>query len=283
MHAGRVAHPDNTGRQEIIAPSAIAAPGEMFTADGPKPHPVPRALATDEIPERRPGVRHRRPQRGRGRAGRGRDPRRQRLPDPPVPRPGQQPARRRVRRHAGEPCPLRHRGHPRRGRRDRRRQGRDPDLARPTTSRARPRRTPPTSARPTPPGAADRAARPGLPVDPGRARPRPGAVAAQGVRRRRHRQRRLRRDDHQGVRAGDPRRGPRRRGRHRPAVPRQPRPPAPLAEGAELNEPTRRPSTAAAPRATPTTRPSPTADPRFEPLATRWSSREPVAAGPQPM
>ena len=51
MHAGRIAHPDNTGGQEIIAPSAIAAPGEMITAEGPKPHPVPRAIATDEIPE----------------------------------------------------------------------------------------------------------------------------------------------------------------------------------------------------------------------------------------
>ncbi len=27
MHAGRIAHPDNTGGQEIIAPSALAAPG----------------------------------------------------------------------------------------------------------------------------------------------------------------------------------------------------------------------------------------------------------------
>ncbi|MFC5176067.1 alkene reductase [Nocardioides taihuensis] len=51
MHAGRVAHPDNTGGQEIIAPSALAAPGEMVTASGPKPHPVPRALRTDEMPD----------------------------------------------------------------------------------------------------------------------------------------------------------------------------------------------------------------------------------------
>lgn len=49
MHAGRISHPDNTGGQEIIAPSAIAAPGEMITAAGPQPHPVPRALATDEV------------------------------------------------------------------------------------------------------------------------------------------------------------------------------------------------------------------------------------------
>lgn len=50
MHAGRISHPDNTGGQDIIAPSAIAAPGQMVTADGQKPHPTPRALELDEIP-----------------------------------------------------------------------------------------------------------------------------------------------------------------------------------------------------------------------------------------
>ncbi len=50
MHAGRVAHPDNKDGLETIAPSALAAPGEMFTADGMKAHPVPRALAVEEIP-----------------------------------------------------------------------------------------------------------------------------------------------------------------------------------------------------------------------------------------
>ncbi|MEW1869986.1 alkene reductase [Streptomyces caelestis] len=50
MHAGRVSHPDNKHHAETVAPSAIAAPGEMFTATGPQPHPVPRALDTDEIP-----------------------------------------------------------------------------------------------------------------------------------------------------------------------------------------------------------------------------------------
>ncbi len=50
MHAGRVAHPDNTGGQDVVAPSALAAPGEMFTPTGAQPHPVPRALDTDEIP-----------------------------------------------------------------------------------------------------------------------------------------------------------------------------------------------------------------------------------------
>ncbi len=50
MHAGRVAHPDNKGGLESVAPSALAAPNEMFTADGMKPHPVPRALTVEEIP-----------------------------------------------------------------------------------------------------------------------------------------------------------------------------------------------------------------------------------------
>src|SRR6476659_9842522 len=50
MHAGRVAHPDNKHGLETVAPSAIAAPNEMFTADGMKPHPVPRALELAEIP-----------------------------------------------------------------------------------------------------------------------------------------------------------------------------------------------------------------------------------------
>ncbi len=49
MHAGRVAHPDNKGGLGSVAPSAIAAPGEMVTADGTKPHPTPRALETDEV------------------------------------------------------------------------------------------------------------------------------------------------------------------------------------------------------------------------------------------
>ena len=50
MHAGRIAHPDNKDGLETVAPSALAAPGEMVTADGQKPHPVPRALETHEIP-----------------------------------------------------------------------------------------------------------------------------------------------------------------------------------------------------------------------------------------
>lgn len=51
MHVGRVSHPDNTPHhRQPVAPSAIAAGQDMFTASGPQPLPVPRALATDEIP-----------------------------------------------------------------------------------------------------------------------------------------------------------------------------------------------------------------------------------------
>lgn len=49
MHAGRIAHPDNKDGHETVAPSAVAAPGEIFTARGLKPHPVPRALETAEV------------------------------------------------------------------------------------------------------------------------------------------------------------------------------------------------------------------------------------------
>ncbi len=49
MHVGRLAHPDNKGGLESVAPSALAAPGEMVTATGKQPHPVPRALETDEL------------------------------------------------------------------------------------------------------------------------------------------------------------------------------------------------------------------------------------------
>ena len=50
MHAGRVAHADNKAGLESVAPSAIPAPGEMFTAGGMKPMDLPREVATDEVP-----------------------------------------------------------------------------------------------------------------------------------------------------------------------------------------------------------------------------------------
>jgi len=49
MHVGRIAHPDNKRGLETVAPSALAAPDAMFTAEGMKPFPVPRALETGEI------------------------------------------------------------------------------------------------------------------------------------------------------------------------------------------------------------------------------------------
>ncbi len=51
MHVGRVAHPDNKGGAETVAPSAIAANAEIFTEEGMKPMVAPRALETGEIAE----------------------------------------------------------------------------------------------------------------------------------------------------------------------------------------------------------------------------------------
>jgi len=52
MHCGRIAHPDNKPPgAETVAPSAIAAKGEMYTdSAGMQPFPEPRALASDEVP-----------------------------------------------------------------------------------------------------------------------------------------------------------------------------------------------------------------------------------------
>ncbi|MET4158465.1 alkene reductase [Agromyces sp. PvR057] len=50
MHVGRVAHPSNTphGRTPL-APSAAAAAGDMFTATGPLPMPVPREMTEADL------------------------------------------------------------------------------------------------------------------------------------------------------------------------------------------------------------------------------------------
>jgi len=51
MHCGRIAHPLNlpTGAR-ILAPSAVAADGEMYTdAGGMKPHPAPQAMTGADI------------------------------------------------------------------------------------------------------------------------------------------------------------------------------------------------------------------------------------------
>ncbi len=51
MHTGRTAHPANVpAGGHIVAPSAIAQPGQMYTdAEGMQPHPVPEAMTTAEI------------------------------------------------------------------------------------------------------------------------------------------------------------------------------------------------------------------------------------------
>lgn len=50
MHVGRISHPDNTPHhRQPVAPSAISAEQDIFTAEGPKKTPVPRELSTEEI------------------------------------------------------------------------------------------------------------------------------------------------------------------------------------------------------------------------------------------
>ena len=50
MHAGRVAHPDNTPHhRQPVAPSAIAIDQPMFTPTGMQNAPTPRALTTAEV------------------------------------------------------------------------------------------------------------------------------------------------------------------------------------------------------------------------------------------
>jgi N-ethylmaleimide reductase len=52
FHAGRISHPANLPPGSApIAPSAVAARGEIFTPEGRLPLPAPRALTTAEIPE----------------------------------------------------------------------------------------------------------------------------------------------------------------------------------------------------------------------------------------
>jgi len=51
MHTGRVSHPSNMPvGASVLAPSAVAAPGEMWTdADGMQPHPAPREMSEADI------------------------------------------------------------------------------------------------------------------------------------------------------------------------------------------------------------------------------------------
>jgi len=51
MHCGRIVHPLNLpAGARLLAPSAVAADGEMYTdAEGMKPHPVPQAMTEADI------------------------------------------------------------------------------------------------------------------------------------------------------------------------------------------------------------------------------------------
>ncbi|MFJ8620612.1 alkene reductase [Streptomyces clavifer] len=50
MHVGRMSHPDNTPHhRRPVAPSAISADRDIFTATGPKKTPVPRELNIQDI------------------------------------------------------------------------------------------------------------------------------------------------------------------------------------------------------------------------------------------
>lgn len=50
MHAGRIAHPDNTRHGGApLAPSVVRPAGVMFTASGPQDMPEPLALTTEQI------------------------------------------------------------------------------------------------------------------------------------------------------------------------------------------------------------------------------------------
>jgi N-ethylmaleimide reductase len=49
-HVGRMSHPDlQPGGVLPVGPSALASNDQAFTKEGPKPHPVPRPLRTEEI------------------------------------------------------------------------------------------------------------------------------------------------------------------------------------------------------------------------------------------
>jgi N-ethylmaleimide reductase len=50
-HVGRISHPLlQPGGAQPVAPSALAAEGQTFTSEGPKPFGMPRALELEEIP-----------------------------------------------------------------------------------------------------------------------------------------------------------------------------------------------------------------------------------------
>ncbi|WP_334148391.1 alkene reductase [Microbacterium sp.] len=50
MHGGRVSHPAISGEPRVVAPSALAAPGQTRTPEGKADLPVAHALTAEEIP-----------------------------------------------------------------------------------------------------------------------------------------------------------------------------------------------------------------------------------------
>ena len=50
MHGGRVGHPAISGEPRVVAPSALAAPGQTRTPEGKADLPVAHALTAEEIP-----------------------------------------------------------------------------------------------------------------------------------------------------------------------------------------------------------------------------------------
>lgn len=51
MNGGRVSHPEITGTDRIVAPSAVAIDGEVRTPVGKTAYPVPHALTLEELPD----------------------------------------------------------------------------------------------------------------------------------------------------------------------------------------------------------------------------------------
>ena len=241
MHAGRIAHPDNKGGLESVAPErARRARRDVHR----RRHEAATRSRARSRPTRSPASSRSSSHAARNAVEAGLDGVEVHAANGYLStsssRPGSNQRTDEYGGSPGEPGPLRRRGHhapsPRRSAPTGSASGSRPR----TTSRARPRRTRPTSRRPT--ARSSRASRRSAwptsasSADP-RAGPRRSGCASDfgGVG---HRQRRLRRDHHPRDGAGDPRRGPRRRGRRRPAVPRQPRPARAAGEtGAELNEP----------------------------------------------
>lgn len=51
MHGGRISHPEISGEDRVVGPSALAAPGQTRTPSGKADLPVAHALTLDEIPQ----------------------------------------------------------------------------------------------------------------------------------------------------------------------------------------------------------------------------------------